>query len=58
MPKHRPPTSGYARLAQEEEDRHDFYDESDDDDLHGGAPSTVSQSAPRYAPISSRSQMQ
>ena len=58
MPKQRPPTSGYARLAQEEEDRHDFYDDSDDDDLHGGVPSTVSQSAPRYAPISSRAQMQ
>lgn len=57
MPKNRPATSGYARLAQEEEDRHDFYDDSDDDDLHGVSSSTVSQSAPRYAPISSRSQM-
>lgn len=58
MPKNRPATSGYARLAQEEEDRHDYYDDSDDDDLQGVSSSTVSQSAPRYAPISSRSQMQ
>ena len=57
MPKNRPATSGYARLAQEE-DRHDFYDDSDDDDLHGDSSSPVSQSAPRYAPISSRAQMQ
>lgn len=58
MPKkNRPATSGYARLAQEE-DRHDFDDDSDDDDLHGVSSSTVSQSAPQYAPISSRAQMQ
>ncbi|RAK96413.1 uncharacterized protein BO80DRAFT_459041 [Aspergillus ibericus CBS 121593] len=57
MPKsNRPATSGYARLAQEEEDRAQEYDYSDDDDLHD--PSTISQSAPRYAPISSRAQMQ
>ncbi|KAK1143525.1 Phosphatidylinositol 4-kinase LSB6 [Aspergillus melleus] len=58
MPKNRPATSGYARLAQEEEDRsHDVYDYSDDDDLNQPA-DTISESAPRYAPISSRSQMQ
>ncbi|KAJ5225965.1 hypothetical protein N7468_007190 [Penicillium chermesinum] len=51
MPKNRPATSGYARLAQEEEDRGYLHDDSDDDEL--GAPaSTVSTSAPRYAPIS------
>lgn len=57
MPKNRPATSGYARLAQEEEDRTDpFYDDSDEDDLYA-APETISSSAPRYAPISSRAQM-
>ncbi|PYI13841.1 phosphatidylinositol 4-kinase type II subunit alpha [Aspergillus violaceofuscus CBS 115571] len=54
MPKNRPATSGYARLAQEEEDRaHDPYDYSDDDDLQHDS-HTISQSAPRYAPISAR----
>ncbi|RAL13757.1 uncharacterized protein BO97DRAFT_469440 [Aspergillus homomorphus CBS 101889] len=54
MPKNRPATSGYARLAQEEEDRaHDPYDYSDDDDLQHDS-NTISQSAPRYAPISAR----
>ncbi|PYH49239.1 uncharacterized protein BP01DRAFT_287647 [Aspergillus saccharolyticus JOP 1030-1] len=54
MPKNRPATSGYARLAQEEEDRaHDPYDYSDDDDLQQDS-QTISQSAPRYAPISAR----
>jgi hypothetical protein len=57
MPKNRPATSGYARLAQEEEDRgNDLYDYSDDDDLHDPL-GPVSHSAPRYAPISSRAQM-
>ncbi|KAE8165940.1 phosphatidylinositol 3 and 4-kinase-domain-containing protein [Aspergillus tamarii] len=57
MPKNRPATSGYARLAQEEEDRaNDLYDYSDDDDLHDSL-GTTSHSAPRYAPISSRAQM-
>ncbi|KAE8148372.1 phosphatidylinositol 3 and 4-kinase-domain-containing protein [Aspergillus avenaceus] len=57
MPKNRPATSGYARLAQEEEDRaNDLYDYSDDDDLHEPL-GPISQSVPRYAPISSRSQM-
>ncbi|GES57226.1 phosphatidylinositol 4-kinase type II subunit alpha [Aspergillus terreus] len=54
MPKNRPATSGYARLAQEEEDRNHDYDFSDDDDLQPSH--TISQSAPRYAPISSRMQ--
>ncbi|PYH76231.1 hypothetical protein BO82DRAFT_322366 [Aspergillus uvarum CBS 121591] len=54
MPKNRPATSGYARLAQEEEDRaHDPYEYSDDDDLQHDS-HTISQSAPRYAPISAR----
>lgn len=57
MPKNRPATSGYARLAQEEEERGYLHDDSEDDDL-AVASSTVSASAPRYAPISSRAQMQ
>ncbi|KAJ5089723.1 hypothetical protein N7532_008407 [Penicillium argentinense] len=57
MPKNRPATSGYARLAQEEEERGYLHDDSDDDDL-AAVSSTVSTSAPRYAPISSRAQMQ
>ncbi|KAF7173634.1 hypothetical protein CNMCM5623_005878 [Aspergillus felis] len=58
MPKNRPATSGYARLAQEEEDRTNdaYYYSEDEDDLHGPS-STISQSAPRYAPISTRAQM-
>ncbi|EAW14185.1 1-phosphatidylinositol 4-kinase LSB6 [Aspergillus clavatus NRRL 1] len=58
MPKNRPATSGYARLAQEEEDRgvNDGYYYSDEDDLNEPS-GTISQSAPRYAPISSRAQM-
>ncbi|KAJ5616735.1 hypothetical protein N7537_001849 [Penicillium hordei] len=56
MPKTRPATSGYARLAQAEEERGYLHDESDDEDI--GALSTASTSAPRYAPISSRAQMQ
>ena len=55
MPRNRPATSGYARLAQEEEERGFLHDDSDDE---FGANSTVSTSAPRYEPISSRAQMQ
>ncbi|KAJ5647038.1 hypothetical protein N7490_003410 [Penicillium lividum] len=56
MPKNRPATSGYARLAQAEEERGYLHDESEDDEL--AVSSTVSTSNPRYAPISSRAQMQ
>ncbi|KAL1855154.1 Phosphatidylinositol 4-kinase LSB6 [Paecilomyces lecythidis] len=57
MPKQRPATSGYARLAQAEEERgHDFDDDFDEDDLYDVQP-PVSSSAPRYAPVSSRAQM-
>lgn len=56
MPKNRPATSGYARLAQEEQER-GFYDDSDEDDLYA-APDTVSSTtAPQYAPISTRAEM-
>ena len=51
MPRTRPPTSGYARIAQEEEqDGHAFLDDSDEDG-HDGRPPTISASAPQYAPI-------
>ena len=58
MPKqNRPATSGYARLAQaEEEDRdHGTFDDTDEDDPLD-VPRTISSSAPRYIPIS-RTQM-
>lgn len=49
MPKGRPPTSGYARIAQAEEEEDDILDDSEDDDLHRGQSSISGQ--PRYAPI-------
>ena len=52
MPRHRPPTSGYARLSQaDEEDSHGYRDDSlDEDPLQ--APRTISTaSVPQYAPI-------
>ncbi|KAJ5287321.1 hypothetical protein N7478_003007 [Penicillium angulare] len=57
MPKNRPATSGYARLAQAEEERGYIHDDSEEDEM-AAVSSTVSTSAPRYAPISSRAQMQ
>ena len=51
MPRHRPPTSGYARISQAEEDSSQRYlDDSDDDDPYQ-TPQTISSSAPQYAPI-------
>ena len=51
MPRNRPPTSGYARIAQEEEqDGQAFLDDLDDDG-HDGRQRTISASAPQYAPI-------
>ena len=50
MPRHRPPTSGYARIAQAD-DEAGYLDDSDDEDPHR-APRTISTaSAPHYAPI-------
>ncbi|KAL1629730.1 Phosphatidylinositol 4-kinase LSB6 [Neofusicoccum ribis] len=49
MSKGRPPTSGYARIAQAEEEDDDILDDSEDDDLHRGQ-SSISGPA-RYAPI-------
>ncbi|KAL4941258.1 hypothetical protein BDV06DRAFT_212797 [Aspergillus oleicola] len=57
MPKNRPATSGYARLAQEEEDRHnDPYEYSDDDDLYHTS-STINPYGTQYEPISTRGSM-
>ena len=54
MPRHRPPTSGYARISQAEEEQSARYvDESDEDDVHQ-TPQTLSASAPQYAPIQPR----
>lgn len=50
MPRHRPPTSGYARIAQAD-DEDPYLDDSEEDDTFR-VPRTVSTiSAPRYAPI-------
>ncbi|KAL8696384.1 MAG: hypothetical protein Q9224_002824 [Gallowayella concinna] len=49
MPRHRPPTTGYARIAQADEET-GFLDESDEDDTQAH-PRTISASNPRYAPI-------
>ncbi|KAG8528535.1 uncharacterized protein KY384_007453 [Bacidia gigantensis] len=51
MPRHRPPTSGYARLSQADEESA-FLDESDEDGNPHRPPRTISTvSAPQYAPI-------
>ena len=53
MPRHRPPTSGYARLSQaDDEDASAYIDHDDQDPLQ--APRTISASAPQYAPIQPR----
>ena len=54
MPRHRPPTSGYARIAQAD-DENAYLDDSDEDDAFR-VPRTISTvSAPRYAPIQPQS---
>ncbi|KAI9760389.1 MAG: hypothetical protein M4579_001685 [Chaenotheca gracillima] len=53
MPKGKVASSGYARIAQEEDDQHEYQDESDDEDPHD-RPATISASASRYAPIQSQ----
>lgn len=53
MPKQsRPPTTGYARLAQAEEDEREYYESENDDPYE--PPQTIST---HYAPINARSQM-
>lgn len=56
MPRNRPPTSGYARIAQAEEEEEDY---SDNEDPFQD-PTTLSASAPGFAPIqpSRRDRMQ
>ena len=50
MPRHRPPTSGYARIAQAD-DEIPYLDDSEEDDAFR-VPRTISTlSPPRYAPI-------
>ncbi|KIW00156.1 uncharacterized protein PV09_08332 [Verruconis gallopava] len=49
MPKNRPATSGYARLAQAEEDDDDGYDFDREDPFAGSNP--ISSSSRQYAPI-------
>ena len=50
MPRHRPPTSGYARIAQADEENA-YQDESEEEDAHQ-IPRTISTpSTTRYAPI-------
>ncbi|KAL1965520.1 hypothetical protein VTN77DRAFT_5603 [Rasamsonia byssochlamydoides] len=59
MPKQsRPATSGYARLAQAEEEERDqgYFDDLDEEDPYD-VPHTISSSTPQYAPISARAQM-
>ncbi|KAI9890229.1 MAG: phosphatidyl inositol kinase [Vezdaea aestivalis] len=51
MPRTRPPTSGYARIAQDEEQNPRTYDDSEDDDLDR-IPTTLSlPTTSRFAPI-------
>ncbi|KAI0020554.1 phosphatidylinositol 4-kinase [Xylariomycetidae sp. FL0641] len=47
MPRNRPPTTGYERLAQADQ----FSDESDDDVLAQSSASLQPQSAPRFGPV-------
>lgn len=52
MPKRRPATSGYARIAQaEEDDGHGFLDVESDDDIYRPLPTISTTAAPQYAPI-------
>ncbi|KAL8941566.1 MAG: hypothetical protein Q9216_002156 [Gyalolechia sp. 2 TL-2023] len=49
MPRHRPVTTGYARIAQADEEN-GYFDDSDGDDVQD-RPTTISATTPRYAPI-------
>ena len=52
MPRHRPAASGYARIAQADEEN-GYADESDEENAHRPFP-TISTSVPQYAPIQSQ----
>ena len=54
MPRQRPALSGYARIAQADEDSR-YVDESDEEDIHRVPRTISSPSAPRYAPIQPQS---
>ena len=49
MPRNRPPTSGYARIAQAEEEEEQLYSDNDEDPFKD--PLTVSSHDTEYAPI-------
>ena len=49
MPRHRPATSGYARIAQADEEN-GYADDFDEEDAHQRFP-TISIPGPQYAPI-------
>ena len=50
MPRHRPPTSGYARIAQAD-DENAYLDDSEEDDAVRAHRTISTLSAPRYPPI-------
>lgn len=51
MPRHRPPTSGYARLSQADDELGSGYQDYSDEDVVHPNGYTISTSAPQYAPI-------
>ena len=53
MPRHRPLTSGYARIAQADEENA-YLDNSDDEDPYQPPRTISTASAPQYAPIQPR----
>ncbi|KAL6719905.1 Phosphatidylinositol 4-kinase LSB6 [Lecanora helva] len=50
MPRHRPPTSGYAQIAQADEENA-YQDDSEEEDAYRVPRTLSTPSAPRYAPI-------
>lgn len=56
MPRHRPATSGYARISQADEENA-YLDETEDEDPLR-VPPTISTSVPHYAPIQPQPQRQ
>ena len=58
MPRHRPPTSGYARLSQADEELGNGYQDDSDEDDHYAHSHVLSASAPQYAPIQPQPQVQ
>ncbi|KAF2762151.1 hypothetical protein EJ05DRAFT_535418 [Pseudovirgaria hyperparasitica] len=56
MPKKRPPTSGYARIAQAEEDEDDDVVDSDEEDPYRTQASISNSNSSHYAPIQPKRQ--